>query len=306
MIRDTAAVKQDSINLFGEPIQEKTIRVFHDESGVYGRDDWVFTGLLWLPEEQARKIDEALKQARGDYLGEIHFSDLPASFDGDFAADARVARKWMNIFKEKWACRTWFNVLAINRKHSKYEHHRFTQDFHAYNRFTAMALKAGLAWHFNDVASLQLKIYSDEKSRRPQGLLGDGVTTDNFEQYLTNRLLEDTQKYKGPKVKLVEPVHCLSCPETGPFAAEQEALQLADLLLGSVATAVDPKSDRPTKLWFGKEISTLIQDTRLEPWKQRCGLNRRFSVSYFPDNNGCIYTDGQLKIEDSDNQLRLF
>ena len=306
VIHDTAAVKPDSVNLFGEPVQDKTILVFHDESGDYGRDEWVFTGLLWLREERAKDIDEVLKQARGEYLGEIHFSDLPASFDGDFAADARVARDWMNIFKAQWACQTWFNVLAINRNHPRYEHHRFTRDFHAYNRFTAMALKAGLAWHFNDVASLQLRIYSDEKSRRPQGLLSDGVTTDNFERYLANRLSEDTQRYKGPKVQLAEPVHCLSCPKKGPFAAEQEVLQLTDLLLGSVATAVDPKSGRMTKLWFGKETSALIRDTRLAPRKQRRGLYRRFSVSYFPDKSGCVYNDGQLKSEDSDSQMRLF
>lgn len=302
----TGAMKQDSADLFGQPVQEKIVLVFHDESGTYGRDGWVFTGLLWLHEERAKEIDEVLKQARRGYLGEIHFSDLPASFDGDFATDARVAREWMNIFKAQWAFQTWFNVLAVNRNHPKYEHHRFTRDFHAYNRFTAMALKAGLAWHFGGVASLQLRICSDEKSRRPWGLLGDGVTTDNFEQYLTNRLLEDTQRYKGPKVKLVEPVQCLSCPKTGPFSEEQEAIQLADLLLGSVATAVEPKSERQTKLWFGKEICTLIRDTRLESWKQRYGLYRRFSVSYFPDNNGCIYADGQLKINDNENQLRMF
>lgn len=306
MICDTAAMKQDSVDLFGRPVQEKTILVFHDESGDYGHNEWVFTGLLWLCEDQMKEIDAALKLARGDYLGEIHFSDLPSSFNGDFGADAKVARRWMTIFKGQWVYQTWFNVLAINRRHPKYQRHRFTRRFHAYNRFTAVALKAGLAWHFSDVTSLQLKIYSDEKSRRPQGLLGDGIDTDNFEQYLASRLLEDVQKYKGPKAKLVEPLHCLNCPKMGPFGAEQEALQLADLLLGSVATAVDPKSDRPTKLWFGNEVSTLMEDSRLEPWKQRRGLHRRFSVSYFPDNNGSIYTDGQLKIRDNENQLRLF
>lgn len=306
MTSDRALEQQTPVNLFGEALQETIILVFHDESGDYGRDNWVFSGLLWLHEKQVKELDKALKLARGDYLGEIHFADLPASFDGDFAADARVAREWMTIFKRQWAYQTWFNVLAVNRKHRGYQHYRFTRHFHAYNRFTAMAFKAGLAWHFGDVASLRLRVYSDEKSRRPQGLLGDGVTTDNFEQYLENQLLEDTQRYKGPKVKLVEPVDCLSCPETGPFGAEQEALQLADLLLGSVATAVEPKSDRLTKLWFGREISGLIRDTRLEPWKQRYGLHRRFSVSYFPDDHGRVHTEGQLKISDSDNQPRLF
>ena len=305
MIFHGALEQQPPVNLFGEAVQEKTILVFHDESGDYGRDDWVFTGLLWLNEERLEELGKALKLARGDYQGEIHFADLPASFHGGFAADARIARKWMTTFKTQWAYQSWFNVLALNRRHPGYEHRRFTRSFHSYNRFTAMAMKGGLAWHFGDVPSLQLRVFSDEKSRRPQGLLGDGVTTDNFERYLETQLPEATHKYKGPRVKLAEPVNCLGCPETGPFGAEHEVLQLVDLLLGSVATAVEPRSNRPTKLWFGREISGLIRDTRLEPWRQRYGLHRRFSVSYFPDHQGRVHAEGQLRGDASENQMRL-
>ncbi len=306
MIFHRTLEQQPPVDLFGETIQKKTVLVFHDESGDYGRDDWVFTGLLWLNEERLRELDQTLKLARGDYQGEIHFADLPASFYGDFAADARVARTWMTAFKAEWAYQSWFNVLAVNRRHPGYEHRRFTRDFHAYNRFTAMAIKAGLAWHFRDVPSMQLKVFSDEKSRRPQGLLGDGFTTDNFEQYLETRILDATHSYRGPSVKLAEPINCLGCPRTGPFGAEHEVLQLVDLLLGSVAAAVEPKSNRPTKLWLGREISGLIRDTRLLPWRQRYCLHRRFSVSYFPDSHGRVHGEGQLRVDAAQNQMRMF
>jgi len=35
----------------------------------------------------------------------------------------------------------------VDRQSPRYENKRFTKDFHAYSRFTAMALKAGVAWH---------------------------------------------------------------------------------------------------------------------------------------------------------------
>lgn len=299
---------QCTTNLFGETVRDKGVLVFHDESGDYGYSKWVFTGLFWICEEHVQEIDKALKAERENEncSSEIHFSEFPKSFNGDYGAKARVARRWLTIYKNMWAHKAWFNVLAVNTRHLLYDKHRFTQNFHAYNRFTAMAVKGGLAWHFGDADLLKLRMYSDEKSRRPQGLLGDGITTDNFEQYLTKRLQEDTQKYKGPKVKLVEPVQCLSCHKAGPFSTEQEIIQLTDLLLGSVATAVERKSDRPAKLWFGKEVCVLMEDIRLKPRNQRHGLHRRFSVSYFPGKSGQIYNDGQLKIRDNENQLRLF
>jgi hypothetical protein len=299
---------QDSKDLFGEPIKEKNILVFHDESGDYGHNEWIFTGLLWICEEQVQEIDNALKVERRNenYEDEVHFSEFPASFDGDFGAKPRVARRWFNIWKSQWADKTWFNVLAVNTRHPSYDRRRFTRSFHAYNRFTAMALKAGVAWHFADVDSLRLLIYSDEKSRRPQGLLGDGITTDNFETYLARRLPADTRSPRGPTVCLGEQVKCLSCPKRGPYSAEQECIQLADLLLGAVATAVERKSDRQTKLWFGREICKLIQDVRVEYWKQTLGLHRRFSVSYFPNNRGEVYTNGPLKISEMGKQLSMF
>jgi hypothetical protein len=156
------------------------------------------------------------------------------------------------------------------------------------------------------VDSLRLLVYSDEKSRRPQGLLGDGITTDNFETYLARRLKAGTRSPSGTTVCLGGQVECLSCPKIGPYSAEQECIQLADILLGAVATAVERKSDRQTKLWFGKEICKLIQDVRVEPWKQTLGLHRRFSVSYFPNNRGEVYTNGTLKISEMGKQLSMF
>jgi len=122
------------------------------------------------------------------------------------------------------------------------------------------------------------------------------------------RLKEDTKNYKGPKVKLSNSVKCISCSKKGPYSQEEELLQLLDLLLGSVATAIAPKSKRETKIWFAMQILPLIEDIRKEPWKQTYNLYRKFSISYFPDNSGLIYNDGPLGINENnyDKQFKLF
>jgi hypothetical protein len=76
--------------------------------------------------------------------------------------------------------------------------------------------------------------------------------------------------------------------------------------LGSIKTAVSPEAIRKTKLWFGEKIALLIQDTSKEPWKQKYGLHRRFSISYFPCDKEKISNKGPINILMSKNQFDLF
>jgi len=87
---------------------------------------------------------------------------------------------------------------------------------------------------------------------------------------------------------------------------EEELVQLCDLLLGSIYSAITLSSSTEVKRWLGKTIAPLIADTRLQPWKQAFDLYRRFSVSYFPSSRGSVYSEGKLAIEDNSNQLKLF
>ncbi|MDH7604565.1 MAG: DUF3800 domain-containing protein [Melioribacter sp.] len=296
-------------NLFGKSEAPQEFNVFHDESGSYNSGNWVFTGLLWVNKEHIEEICEYLQNVRKEfnYNGEIHFNKFPKSFGGDFGRKAQVAKEWFSLWKGKISDMSYFNVLSVNRTHKKYYHKRFSKDFHAYNRFTALAIKSGLLWFFKDKQFLNLRIFSDEKTRRPQGILGDGINFDNFEYYLMRRLKEDTNNYNGPKVKLLDQVQCINCPSRGPYTCEQELLQLVDLLLGAIATAVEPKTKKETKIWFAKEILPLIEDIGKEPWNQEFKLHRKFSVSYFPNNDGLIYNNGPLGIIDMDNsQLNFF
>ncbi len=160
--------------------------VFHDESIPNKR--WLLIGLTFVDHRHLEEVRMVLNQARKqeNYFGEIHFSALPKSFDGPYGAKARVARRWMQAYEDHLSEKAYFSCLAVDRHSPAFEHRRFTHDFHAYNRFTAMALKAGIAWHLGPkkLDRVTIRFVSDAKDRasRPdQGMV------DNFDEYLPYR-----------------------------------------------------------------------------------------------------------------------
>jgi hypothetical protein len=83
-----------------------------------------------------------------------------------------------------------------------------------------MAIKGGISWFFNNYSEVHLDIYSDEKTRRSEGAIPDGVNSDNFEEYLKWQI--GTQNNKGPVVNMPEDIKCVKCPKKGPYASENE------------------------------------------------------------------------------------
>jgi hypothetical protein len=282
--------------LFGEHVESQDFTVYHDESGGYGTTKWVYTGLFWINEGNIAEICKDLEEIRSNenYYGEIHFKEFQKSFSGEFSDKTRVAKGWFNLWKNKWSKKSFFNVLAVDTQHPMYQNSRFPKEFHAYNRFTLMAMKGGISWFFKNCSEINLDIYSDEKTRRAEGVIPDGIENDNFENYLKWQI--EIQKENGQIVHIPENVKCMKCPKKGPYAPENELLQLTDLLLGSVSTAVEARANRETKIWFGKEAARVMEDIRLKPWEQKFKLHRKFSLSYFPDEFGCIYENGPINI----------
>ena len=298
-------------SLFGVENRPPRIRLYQDESGRLKQDRWFYVGLLWVRRRDRPRVIQGLRHLRlqHNYASEIHFAGLPQSFDGEFGAKARVARGWLTAYLDRLASLLWFDVLCVDTHAKNYQHHRFSRDFHAYNRFVAMAICGGLSRHFPNTPRIRLSIRSDEKSRRPGGVAGDGRTTDNFEEYLARRVAEDSrQRPRLPDITLAEPVKVMNPREAYSRRDDRfdvEMLQLCDLLLGSVAAAVEMKSRRKTKTWLGCRMASAIADTRREPWKQTLGLHRRFSVGYFPDSDGRVYPNGPLAALDKTGQLPL-
>jgi len=85
-----------SLDLFGKPIENLNISVFHDESGNFNHGKWALTGLFWIKDYFINEINHDIKSIRKEekYEGEIHFCKLAKSFHGDFRGKARVAKKW--------------------------------------------------------------------------------------------------------------------------------------------------------------------------------------------------------------------
>lgn len=297
-------------DLFGQKIEPPNINVYHDESGAFGCSRWCLTGLIWCREENESGLVDQMMQVREGhkYWGKIHYSELPARFEGTYNVDAKVARDWLNLYIRNLSYRIWFNVIAVDTQHKTYNAANFGHSFHAYNRFTAMALYSGLKWHFSNNSQIKLSLFSDDKIQRPGTSLGDGMKTDNFEEYIIKRLHRDAQADRScPSITFKSPIRMVNIPKTRrkvDIKNEEELVQLCDLLLGSIYSAITLSSSTEVKRWLGKTIAPLITDTRLEPWKQAFNLHRRFSVSYFPGVKGNISTDGQLAIKDNTTQLR--
>jgi len=87
-------------DLFGNhEVRSDTYFVFHDESLPDKR--WLLIGLSFVKEKDIDSVYKLLRKEREKegYYGEIHFSHLPKSFNGEYGTKARVARAWIRLFE---------------------------------------------------------------------------------------------------------------------------------------------------------------------------------------------------------------
>ena len=275
--------------------------VFHDESLPNKR--WFLIGLLFVREDHLEKVREALQywRRKENYWGEIHFSDLPKKFGGKYGAKARVARHWMRSFESGLADIARFTDLAVDRHSHAYDHKRFSKDYHAYNRFTAMALKAGIAWFLVPENWDEVKIFfvSDAKDRlsRP-----DEGWEDNFDQYLPYRATLDAFLSQGEG----KPYPTVNLRLKLLDSAREDLLQLCDLLLGATQMALVAGSTRPTKKELGKMVVRWCEDLRRTWREQKLNLFRKYDLWAFPDESGAPYSSVPLKLKADDTQIPLF
>lgn len=275
--------------------------VFHDESEPTNR--WLLIGLLFIRNSRLDDVRGVLRQVRTreGYSGEVHFAGLPKSFGGSWGAKARVAREWLRCFQNSLHDRVFFSALAVDRHSPRYEHKRFTKDFHAYNRFTAMALKAGVTWHLgpSNLDELTMNFVSDAKDRAS---VPDRQWTDNFETYLPYRAELDAFLSQSGR----RPYPSVSLNLTLQDSRNEDLLQLCDLMLGATQMALVAGSCRPTKRELGQMVVRWCRDLQQPPWEQQFGLHRKFTLWAFPDQNGRPYNRVGLALSIDDGQRELF
>lgn len=297
MIQDT---------LFGQKIpKQASYCVFHDESEPVANKGYLLVGLLFINQRVLQEIDEALISYRKqeNYMGEIHFCELPKNFGGEFGAKARVARRWMKAYQDSICENALFTCLAVNRASPRFEHKRFKKSFHAYNRFTAMAIKAGVSYLLAPLGfdEIELSVISDGKDRRSRP---DKNLVDNFEEYLSYRVeldnfnIQQSTNHSYPRIRMRE-VQTLN-------SSESNLLQLTDLLLGTTQTALMGISKRPAKQELGRMIVSWYQDLQNPPWKQQYKMQRKFNLWGFPDENGKPFNCFQMALPRHSEQLELF
>lgn len=276
--------------------------VFHDESEPNKR--WFLVGLLLVKRQDLDEVRRHLRTKRESegYRGEVHFADLPKSFGGAYGAKARVAREWISAYERYLSQMAFCSVLAVDRASNAYDRRRFAQDYHAYNRFTAMAIKAAVAWHLGPLKldRVVLRIVSDAKDRKSQP---DQGMVDNFDNYVPWRVETDAERAKqgGSNYPAVSVAHL-----DLQHSADDDLLQLLDILLGATQEALVGGATRPTKRKLGQRVVRWIEDLRKPPWEQNLGLHRKFNVWGFPDREGKAYSLPILALPVDDNQLSLF
>lgn len=289
-------------DLWGHPMtRTATYSVFHDESEPNKR--WLLIGLLFVQTLHLDEVRAILRDFRKheDYHGEIHFSALPRSFRGSWGTKARIAREWLRCFQNRLRDGVFFSTLAVDRHSPSYEHKRFAKDFHAYNRFTAMALKAGIAWHLGpqQLDSLKISFVSDAKDRATRP---DRAWTDNFESYLPCRAELDAFVNQEDG----RPYPSLSLDLTLRDSASDDLLQFCDLMLGATQMALVAGSSRLTKRELGEMVVRWCRDLQQPPWKQQFDLHRKFNLWAFPDQQGRPYNRVELALNIDDGQTGLF
>ncbi len=282
-------------NFFGYTDRRKAhFFVFHDESEPEPNRGWLLIGLLFVRADVVDFVRCSLEQLRmrENYFGEIHFCELPKNFSGPFGAKARVARRWMQAYQDSLCENALFTCLAVNRASPRFEHKRFAQDYHAYNRFTAMAIKAGISYFLVPLGyhELELTVVSDGKDRRSRP---EQNMVDNFEDYLPYRVELDSflRQMQDPHYPTV-----VMKPVQTSNSAKDDLLQLTDLLLGATQVALSGKSQRPVKRELGRIVVSWYLDLKKEPWKQEYKMHRKFNIWGFPDEEGKPFTNFDIAL----------
>lgn len=288
------------MDLWGNPVIKKAnYFVFHDESIPNKR--WLLIGLLFVKDSDKNNVLKDLRywREKENYWGEIHFSELPNGFGGRWGAKARVARFWLKAYENGLCDTTFFTALAVDRYSPAYEYKRFSKDYHAYNRFTAMALKAGIKWFLEPqkYEKVYINFISDAKDRRTTP---DKEMIDNFEDYIPYRAALDSflSQSEGKDYPIVTVELKLE------DSVNNDLLQFCDLILGATQSALIGKSNRRTKRELGRVIVRWHRDTQKLPWEQEYKFHRKFSIWAFPDEDGKPYSNLSFALDD-DTQLKL-
>lgn len=279
--RHTEDFSQLACSFLG-PEYRKKYFVYHDESGTDHQKKFELHGALFIPASKINQVYQSLLLKRGDYDGQIHYSDLR---DKSSSKSKSVAQEWMKTYFQELvdSCPYKCFVIEFGSPHLRSQHkHDMNQ---LYNFGSEQAIYGGLCWFFANIKEIELSIYYEIISK---------PNDDNLQEYLLDLLANKSRKnFKCPVVYIPEmKFHTLS---GNPKKVNQEErihcefLQLTDLLTGSINNALTASASQEVKNELSLDAARYIEDVKLVPWFQEHNLHRKFSVSIYPDKNGRVF-----------------
>lgn len=291
--------------LFGSPGKRHAkVHVFHDESEPVPNRGWLLLGLLFVPSDSQESVLQRLREPRAqeECEGEIHFCRLPRHFEGPYGAKARVVRRWFQMWQRELHQFARFLCLAVDRSSPAFCRDRFAQPHHVYNRFTAMALKAGIAYFYpsSELDTVEISFVSDEKERKSSP---DPARRDNFIDYIINRVEIDNSLDANEGTKQRPTVTRATVTVTD--SSTNDLLQLTDSLLGATQAALAGRCSRATKKALASMLIRWAHDVHKPPYKQELGLHRCLSISGFPSENGGFISPLPFAMTGGDDQRTL-
>jgi hypothetical protein len=269
-----------------------------------GGDRWLCHGVLFIPEAKQDEVYNVLQKARRDtrYFEEIHYAKLRAHLTGP---KARCAQSWLKLYASLLSEFCFYHCLAVDTHSPAFDHQRFSEPHHAYNRFARMAVDGAISWSLKAYRRVALRFYSDAKFRQQ---------ADNFAKYLpieTIKGIADKRSNKPgayPEIRLLDPevIAVDSNPDNIDPSLRQacELIQLVDLITSNVSQALTGRSGQQVKIALAEMIAHWIEDTRKPPWLQTQERHRRFSVSCFPESKGKFHNSSLAVL--NRNQPALF
>jgi len=296
--------------LFDLPAAPLKVTLFHDASGTYGQDRWLTWGFLFCRKESESVIFDMLQEARQaeKCWSPLHFADLPGSWGGKGKHKPRTVYRWLEAARLALASDIWFHTFALDARSPGFKAENFPRKFHLHNRFCRMGLMSAIPWFFKGVHKICIRAFFHRQTFegiRMEEAGRAGVDYDNLGDYIISQTVKEardrnhSQPNLWPRVEFEGSVRFISIDpqdEAPAYQAKCELLQLADIILGAVSQAIDGASRRKTKRELASIVGEWAADVRKEPWEQKLGLHRRFSVSYFPGARGDAYSDGPLKL----------
>jgi len=265
-------------DVFGKPLEKKTIsiHIFHDERRF--EKDWLYHGLVIIPDDFINYVFDRLQICRSisNYYRELHFCEITSE---QYSNKIKLAREWINFFLNefyKLGYFYFFGVFLRNIRHDFFgvkEDRRSQIQYRIYNRFFDISLFSALRFYFKDYDKVIVSNIFSHASDRPE--------EDPFPQHsiykITKRNIENIS-IKTLKIIQINSDH----NEEKRFPKESHFVQFADNILGVTAQVFDCSSKKECFIELGNMMLPFIQKITENPYNKNSDYYKKYIVSFFP------------------------